>query len=96
MSSQSKRTASKGGDGRGPTATLIVVSIALFMVVLDNLVVTVALPVIREDFGASLQELEWTVNSYVLTFAVFLLTGASLGDRFGKAVHLSRRTCPIY
>ncbi|MGB6425651.1 MAG: MFS transporter, partial [Solirubrobacterales bacterium] len=64
--------------------TLVIVSIALFMVVLDNLVVTVALPSIREDFGASLQDLEWTVNAYVLTFAVFLLTGASLGDRFGR------------
>jgi EmrB/QacA subfamily drug resistance transporter len=70
--------------GRGPVWTLVIVSAALFMVVLDNLVVTVALPVIREDFGATLQDLEWTVNAYVLTFAVFLLTGATLGDRFGR------------
>ena len=74
---------SRRGRG-GPVATLVIVSIALFMVVLDNLVVTVALPSIREDFGASLQDLEWTVNAYVLTFAVFLLTGAGLGDRFGR------------
>jgi EmrB/QacA subfamily drug resistance transporter len=59
-------------------------SIALFMVVLDNLVVTTALPVIKKDLHASLQGLEWTVNAYTLTFAVLLLTGAALGDRFGR------------
>jgi EmrB/QacA subfamily drug resistance transporter len=64
--------------------TLVVTSIALFMVVLDNLVVSTALPVIRVDLGASIEELEWTVNAYTLTFAVFLLTGAALGDRFGR------------
>jgi MFS family permease len=64
--------------------TFAVTSIALFMVVLDNLVVTTALPVIRVDLGASLEQLEWTVNAYTLTFAVFLLTGAALGDRFGR------------
>src|SRR6185312_10375366 len=51
---------------------------------LDNLVVTTALPVIRADLGASLEQLEWTVNAYTLTFAVLLLTGAALGDRFGR------------
>ena len=64
--------------------TFAVTSIALFMVVLDNLVVSTALPVIRVDLGASIEELEWTVNAYTLTFAVFLLTGAALGDRFGR------------
>jgi EmrB/QacA subfamily drug resistance transporter len=64
--------------------TFVITSIALFMVVLDNLVVTTALPVIRVDLGSSLQQLEWTVNAYTLTFAVFLLTGAALGDRFGR------------
>jgi EmrB/QacA subfamily drug resistance transporter len=64
--------------------TFAVTSIALFMVVLDNLVVSTALPVIRVDLGASLEQLEWTVNAYTLTFAVFLLTGAALGDRFGR------------
>src|SRR3954470_7369500 len=54
------------------------------MVTLDNLVVTTALPVIRKDLHASLQSLEWTVNAYTLTFAVLLLTGAALGDRFGR------------
>jgi len=70
----------------GPRAgwTLAIVSIALFMTALDNLVVGVALPSIRADFGGSLEALQWTVNGYTLAFAVFLLTGAALGDRFGR------------
>jgi EmrB/QacA subfamily drug resistance transporter len=64
--------------------TLVIVSVGLFMVVLDNLVVNVALPSIHRDLGASIQALEWTVNAYVLAYAVFLLTGAALGDRFGR------------
>jgi EmrB/QacA subfamily drug resistance transporter len=64
--------------------TLAIVSIGLFMVVLDNLVVNVALPSIHRDLGASIQALEWTVNGYVLAYAVFLLTGSALGDRFGR------------
>ena len=64
--------------------TFAVTSIALFMVVLDNLVVSTALPVIRVDLGATIEQLEWTVNAYTLTFAVFVLTGAALGDRFGR------------
>jgi EmrB/QacA subfamily drug resistance transporter len=64
--------------------TFVITSIALFMATLDNLVVTTALPVIRKDLHASLEGLEWTVNAYTLTFAVLLLTGAALGDRFGR------------
>src|SRR4051794_1267315 len=64
--------------------TLALTSIALFMVSLDNLVVTTALPVIRHDLHATISQLEWTVNAYTLTFAVLLLTGAALGDRFGR------------
>jgi EmrB/QacA subfamily drug resistance transporter len=64
--------------------TLAIVSVALFMVTLDNLVVTNALVSIREDLGASLEELEWTVNAYTLSFAVFMLTAAALGDRLGR------------
>ena len=64
--------------------TFVISSIALFMAALDNLVVTTALPVIRASFNASLGELEWIVNAYTLTFAVLLLTGAALGDRFGR------------
>src|SRR2546421_8093944 len=64
--------------------TFIITSVALFMVTLDNLVVTTALPVIRVDLHSGLSGLEWTVNAYTLTFAVLLLTGAALGDRFGR------------
>lgn len=64
--------------------TFVITSIALFMTALDNLVVTTALPVIRERLHASLSDLEWTVNAYTLTFAVLLLLGAALGDRFGR------------
>jgi MFS family permease len=53
--------------------TLLVVSAALFMTALDNLIVTVALPSIRADLGASIEDLEWTVNAYTLTFAVLLI-----------------------
>jgi EmrB/QacA subfamily drug resistance transporter len=71
-------------DPRRRGWTLAIVSIGLFMVVLDNLVVNVALPSIHRDLGASVQTLEWTVNAYVLAYAVLLLTGAALGDRFGR------------
>jgi EmrB/QacA subfamily drug resistance transporter len=64
--------------------TLVITSLGLFMVSLDNLVVSTALPVIRTDLSASISQLEWTVNAYTLTFAVLLLTGAALGDRFGR------------
>src|SRR5919199_706600 len=63
---------------------LAITSTAVFMVTLDNLVVTTAIPVLREDLHASLSGLQWTVNAYTLTFAVLLLTGAALGDRFGR------------
>jgi EmrB/QacA subfamily drug resistance transporter len=64
--------------------TFAITSLALFMVTLDNLVVTTAIPVIRRDLHAGLSGLEWTVNAYTLTFAVLLLTGAALGDRYGR------------
>ena len=64
--------------------TFAITAIALFMVSLDNLVVTMALPVIKHDLGASLADLKWMVNAYTLTFAVLLITGAALGDRFGR------------
>src|SRR5260221_9288007 len=64
--------------------TFEITSAALFMVTLDSLVVTTAIPVIRRDLHAGLSGLEWTVNAYTLVFAVLLLTGAALGDRFGR------------
>lgn len=66
------------------TWTLVLVSLGLFMTVLDTLVVTTALPALRVDLGAGLSGLEWTVNAYNLAFACFLLTGAALGERFGR------------
>lgn len=63
---------------------LVITGLALFMVVLDNLVVTSALPVMRTDLGMSLDALGWVVNAYTLSFAVLLLTGAALGDRLGR------------
>ncbi len=73
-----------GTPGSRTLWTFAVTSLALVMVTLDNLVVTTALPVIRKDLHASIEGLEWTVNAYTLTFAVLLLTGAALGDRFGR------------
>ncbi|HEX8005854.1 MAG TPA: MFS transporter, partial [Trebonia sp.] len=64
--------------------TLILAGLATFMTALDTLVVTTALPVLRTDLHASLSALEWTVNAYNLAFACLLLTGAALGDRFGR------------
>jgi MFS family permease len=64
--------------------TFAVTSAALFMASLDNLVVTTALPSIRDHLHASLEGLQWTVNAYTLTFAVLLLTGATLGERYGR------------
>jgi EmrB/QacA subfamily drug resistance transporter len=66
------------------TWTIILASLGVFMTALDTLVVTTSLPALRLDLHASLQSLEWTVNSYNLAFACLLLTGAALGDRFGR------------
>ena len=64
--------------------TLGAMCFALFMIMLDNTVVNVALPSIQKDLGASISGLEWTVNAYTLTFAVLLVTGGRLGDIFGR------------
>ncbi|MFE2425624.1 DHA2 family efflux MFS transporter permease subunit [Streptomyces sp. NPDC059373] len=70
---------------RGSAAwALVITSVAGFMAALDNLVVTTALPSIRKDLGGGLADLEWTVSAYTLTFAVLLMFGAALGDRFGR------------
>jgi len=75
-------------DGPADTATkiwvLTLTSVASFMAALDAMVVATALGTIRLDLGASIEALEWTVNAYNLSFAVLLLTGAALGDRFGR------------
>ncbi len=63
---------------------LVLAAGASFMVTLDALVVTTALPTIRHELGASLSSLEWTVNAYTLSFAVLLMSAAALGDRYGR------------
>jgi EmrB/QacA subfamily drug resistance transporter len=64
--------------------TFVITSLGLFAFTLDRLVVAIALPAIRADLGARVSDLEWTVNAYTLSFAVLLLTGSALGDRFGR------------
>ncbi|MFF8259969.1 MFS transporter [Streptomyces virginiae] len=78
-------TQDSGTKLRGPAVwALVLTGVASFMAALDNLVVTTALPAIRADLGGRLEDLEWTVNAYTLTFAVLLMFGAALGDRFGR------------
>src|SRR5438034_60194 len=72
------------GRGASPAWTLAVASLALMMAFLDSLVVTTALPALRVALHSSLGSLEWTVNAYNLAFACLLLTGAALGDRYGR------------
>jgi EmrB/QacA subfamily drug resistance transporter len=69
---------------RSMALILVAIGIPTFMVTLDNLVVSTALPVIRTDLNASLQSLQWFVNAYTLPFAAFLLTAAAIGDRIGR------------
>src|SRR5436189_4711242 len=66
------------------TWTLALTAVASLMVTLDTLVVSTALSTIRLDLHASVEALEWTVNAYNLSFAVLLMTGSALGDRFGR------------
>ncbi|WP_062998903.1 DHA2 family efflux MFS transporter permease subunit [Nocardia mikamii] len=78
------RAGTSGPVARPLGAVLAAVGIPMFMVTLDNLVVTNALPVIRTELGASLADLQWFVNAYTLSFASLLLTASALGDRFGR------------
>ncbi len=64
--------------------TLVAVSFGLFMIMLDNTVVNVALPSMQDDLGIDRSELEWVVNAYALTFGVLLLTGGKLADLLGR------------
>ena len=64
--------------------TLAAVALGLFMIMLDNTVVNVALPSIQRDLGARLSELEWIVTGYALTFAALILTGGKLADLLGR------------
>ena len=70
--------------------TLVAVAFGLFMIMLDNTVVNVALPSIQQDLGIGISELEWVVNAYALTFGVLLLTGGKLADLLGRRRDLRR------
>ncbi|GAA3822212.1 MFS transporter [Streptomyces phyllanthi] len=74
------------GEGRRVPLWLAIVasSVPMFMVALDNLVVSTALRTLAVDLDATTQQLQWFVNAYVLSFACLLMTGAALGDRFGR------------
>src|SRR5215212_6187865 len=82
------QSARPAGVDTGMTSTqrwiLVLAALAAFMTALDTLVVTTALSTIRREFGASVEELEWTVNAYNVSFAVLLMTAAALGDRYGR------------
>ena len=74
----------EGDNAREKVIVLLTMCFALAMAMLDNTVVNVALPSIRNDLGASLSELQWIVDAYVLAFAALLLTGGIMGDRYGR------------
>jgi EmrB/QacA subfamily drug resistance transporter len=82
--STSPATAALKAAHPSPRWTVILTSLAFFMVALDALVVITALPAIHRDLGASLSTLEWTVNAYTLVYAAGIITAAALGDRFGR------------
>lgn len=75
---------SGSGRTKSPGWTLLLTSIAFFMVAMDALVVTTALPAIQRNLHASVPTLEWTVNAYSLAFAAAIITAAALGDRIGR------------
>src|SRR4030081_1850042 len=80
-----RRDAMQGADARGEKNWVLgVTALASFMVALNTQVLTAALATLRADFGAPMEALQWTVNAFNLSFAVLLLTGAALGDRFGR------------
>src|SRR6476659_8549183 len=74
----------ESGTGADRAWVLALASAASLMIALDALVVSTALAEIGREFGASIEQLEWTVNAYVLSFAVLLMTAAVMGDRYGR------------
>ena len=73
-----------GDDAREKVIVLLTMCFALAMVMIDNTVVNVALPTLNQELGASISDLQWIVDGYVLAFASLLLTGGILGDRYGR------------
>jgi EmrB/QacA subfamily drug resistance transporter len=85
MPARNRRMTMQDAEQKGrKNSVLSVTALASFMMALDAQIVTTAFATIRGDFGASVETLQWTVNAFNLTFAVLLLTGAALGDRFGR------------
>src|ERR671918_868201 len=72
------------GDSRKKTTVLLTMCFALFMAMLDNTVVNVALPTLSRDLRAGVSGLQWIVDGYVLALASLLLTGGIMGDRYGR------------
>ncbi|MEV7430331.1 DHA2 family efflux MFS transporter permease subunit [Nocardioides sp. NPDC092400] len=89
MSTTLLPTADRLPTGRPPrrrpvALAVLAASLPMFMATLDNLVMTTALPVVQADLGASVGQLSWFLNAYTLSFATFMLTAATLGDRWGR------------
>src|SRR5512133_250210 len=78
------REPERASAARREWLTLLAMCFGLFMIMLDNTIVNVALPSIQRDLHASPETLAWTVNAYVVPFAAFILLGGKLGDRFGR------------
>src|SRR3989441_13252198 len=74
----------EAGAGRRKWWVLVAMVFGLFMPMLDNLVVNVALPTIQRQLGAGVSGLQWIIDAYTLTFASFMLTGGALGDLYGR------------
>jgi EmrB/QacA subfamily drug resistance transporter len=79
------QTTSEGMTGRGRYIGLAVVCLGIFIMVIDNTVLNIALPALSSDLGASNSQLQWIVDAYTLVYAGTMLTAGSLGDRFGRA-----------
>src|SRR6476469_10628678 len=76
--------ASRVNDSNVKWYTLIAACFGLFMAILDNLVVNIAMPTIARDLDATTSQLQWIVSAYTLVFASLQITGGGLGDRFGR------------
>ncbi|HWN62112.1 MAG TPA: MFS transporter, partial [Streptosporangiaceae bacterium] len=78
------RAEQAGPGASGRVLTVLLTSVAYFMVALDTLVVVTALPSIHRDLGGNVGTLQWTVNAYVLAFGAGIITAAALGDLIGR------------
>src|SRR5512133_4345764 len=78
------REPERASAARREWLTLLAMCFGLFMIMLDNTIVNVALPSIQRELHASPETLAWTVNAYVVPFAALILLGGKLGDRFGR------------